>query len=347
MTPLWKIRRELTRIWRQLVFLPMHPVEQAWFRLHPMLFPGVCRVHQGDQRPAKDIAVFLIHQPRGLQETVIATCRHLGASGYAVHLVSNARLEPHSVQRLRPLCSRIIERPNHGYDFGGYRAAILRLLEEGTTPENLLLLNDSVWFPALKGCDLLDRLRQLEADVTGPVHYRHRTARRSHLQSYMVNFSARAFQSEAFRDFWTGYAMSNNKVRTIRNGEMRLTHALREAGLGIGAVHEAHVDPDLRRLSCGDRTDLPRLAQATELASEAGFDPGRWSDGGEDRNGGSTYLLSQHPRMTFGFLGFPILKKDRTAIYRAQRAALLGPAASDLRDMMEPEVLAAVRDWDG
>ena len=38
--PAWKLRREMLRLWRMLTFLPMHPVEQAWFRLHPHLFPA-------------------------------------------------------------------------------------------------------------------------------------------------------------------------------------------------------------------------------------------------------------------------------------------------------------------
>ncbi len=48
MIPGWKIRRELLRLWRQLIFVPMHPVEQAWFRLHPYLHPAAYRAQDGD-----------------------------------------------------------------------------------------------------------------------------------------------------------------------------------------------------------------------------------------------------------------------------------------------------------
>lgn len=335
MTPLWKVRREVLRIWRQLVFVPMHPVEQAWFRLTRRYFPHRFRSWQGGQPPAPDVAVFLVNQPRGMQDTVAATCRHLAGKGYAVHLVANGGLRPDDLQRILPNCAHLIERPNHGYDFGGYQAAVLALPAAGVEPGRLLLLNDSVWFPALRDCRLLDDLHALGADVAGPVHYSHRSAYRSHIQTYLIAFSARARESAAFRDFWQGYAMSNNRVRTIRNGEMRLTHVLRAAGLTVAALHEAHPAIDLGDLS-------PEAAQAIRQ-----YDSLRDTQAASQATGArGGYILSNHPRVNFRLLGLPILKKDRGGDYRRQRRAIMAPEAADLRAMMTPEVLAAVAAWD-
>jgi len=336
--PAWKLRREMLRLWRMLTFLPMHPVEQAWFRLHPHLFPATHRVHEGAQPATGSIAIFLIHQPKGLQATVPATCRHLGAAGYRVHLVSNAPLSAEDVARLRPLCGRIVERPNHGLDFGGYRQEILACLAEGITPDRLLLLNDSIWFPVLRDCDMLDRLEALGADLAGPVHYAHRNPRRAHLQSYCLLFSARAVESPAFRAFWQGYAMSNNKVRTIRNGEMRLTRVCREGGLSVAAIHDAHEALTLDRLSPEART-----AVAAHDAMRAGDEAAR-AEGPVPGRGG--YLLSNHPAVNIGLLSFSILKKDRGLPYRMQRRALVSGEGMDLRDRLLPEVRAALEVWD-
>ena len=203
------------------MFVPMHPVEQTWFRLHPLLCSGAYRVHRGDQQPSESSGIFLKKKPPGVQGTGEATTPQHGPAGNPVHQLSNAPLSDGAVAKLRPLCGKIVERPNHGYDFGGYRQEILACLAEGSPPNRLLLINDSVWFPALRNCDMLDRLQALEADLAGPVHYAHRNPRRAHLQSYLLLFSARAVASAAFREFWHGYAMSNNKVRTVRNGEKR------------------------------------------------------------------------------------------------------------------------------
>jgi hypothetical protein len=338
--PAWKLRREILRLWRMLTFLPMHPVEQAWFGLHPRLFPAAYRVHAGDGPRPGPVAIFLIHQPRGLQATVLATCRHLGAAGFGVHIVSNAPLSADAVARLRPLCARIVERPNHGLDFGGYRHEILACLANGTLPEKLLLLNDSVWFPALRDCDLLDRLEGLGADLAGPVHYAHRNPQRAHLQSYLVLFSARAVASRAFRAFWQGYAMSNNKVRTIRHGEMRLTRFCREGGLSVAALHDAYEAPDLSALP--ERT---RAAVAAHDAARLG-DPEAGKAAGTGATGRSGYLLSNHPAVNIGLLSFSILKKDRGLPYQRQRRALCAAEADALRDRLVPEVRAAVEAWD-
>jgi hypothetical protein len=336
--PFWKLRREALRLWRMLTFLPMHPVEQAWFRLHPHFFPAAQRVHEGAQPPSGAIAIFLIHQPKGLQDTVLATCRHLVAAGYRVHVVSNAPLSAEDIVRLRPLCGRIVERPNHGLDFGGYRQEILACLSGTRAPERLLLLNDSIWFPVLRNCDMLHRLEGLGADLAGPVHYAHRNPKRAHLQSYCILFSARAVASSAFRAFWRGYAMSNNKVRTIRNGEMRLTRMCREGGLSVAALHDAH---EVTVLDA-----LPPEARAAVTANDAARAQGEVarSDGTAAQRGG--YLLSNHPAVNIGLLSFPILKKDRGLPYRLQRRALLSGEGIDLRDRLLPVMRDAIEGWD-
>ncbi|MBF9060007.1 hypothetical protein HKCCSP123_12520 [Rhodobacterales bacterium HKCCSP123] len=306
---------------------------------------GAYRAHAGGQAPTGRVAIFLVYQPAGLQDTVPATCRHLAKAGYAVHVVANGGLAPGDRDRLLPLCARLVERPNHGHDFGGYRQELLACLEGGTRPERLLLLNDSIWFPALRECDLLDRLERLNVDVAGPVHVDHRAPRRAHLQSYMLLFSRRTLESPAFARFWSGYAMMNNKVRTVRHGEMRLTRACREAGLTVAALHDAYEAPDRSVLPPALRAevaayDAVRNGGPTDVAGvETGTHPAGTGRGG--------YLLSSHPAVLIGLLNFPILKKDRSMPYRRQRQVLRAPGGAALVRHLTPEVRAAVAAWDG
>jgi hypothetical protein len=330
--PLWKVRREALRLWRMLLFVPLHPVEQAWFRLHPRLFPDAYSTLEGQVQPSDAVAVFLIYQPGGVQDTVLTACRHLGDQGYSVHLVSNAPLCRADLDRLVPLCTRIVERPNHGLDFGGYRQAILDLERSGQRCSRLLLLNDSIWFPVVRGCDLLQRLAALDADLAGPVYYDHRTPHRAHLQSYMMLFSARALRSAAFRSFWRGYAMSNNKLRTIRNGEMRLTHVCRRAGLSVAALRSAHEAPDLDALS-QDLRDLVHAYDRLRVSATAPRATARRKDG---------YVLTNHPLVNLTVLDLPFLKKDAGVPYRHQRAAMMAPDLAGLRARLDPAVVRAI-----
>lgn len=334
MIPRWKIRREALRIWRQLAFIPMHPIEQARFRLHNAMRTDAHDVVIGIGAPTNKIAVFLIYQPKGLNESACVTCAHLVKAGYSVYLVSNARLAKHDIERARPFCTRIIQRPNHGYDFGGYKQAILEILDSDARPSRLLLLNDSIWFPLFKDCDLLERLEAMDADLAGPVYYDHRSEHRRHLQSYMVMFGPRAIESKAFEQFWRSYVMSNNKHRTIRNGEMRLTHACVSGGLKVAALRSAHEMPDLKTLGKEARNtvatyDTQRLKDVGQRRRKLRGDP-------DQREG--CYILTNHPIVNLEVFNLSLLKKDSAETYLRQRCALFAPECGHIIERMHPTV---------
>jgi len=332
--PWWKIRRELRRIVDQALAIPTFLAEVAWFELHRWLSLGGGRCHAGGGRPGADVAIYVLYQPGGILASTIGTCRHLAENGYSVRVVSNAPLSQTDVARLAPYCHRVTERPNHGYDFGAYQFAVNALLSEGASLDNLLLLNDSVWFPTLAGCDLLDRLRASTADFAGPVLYRHRKARLTHLQSYMLHFRRTALESAAFARFWRTYRMSGSKRWTIRFGEMRLTSFLAEGGLQYEGLHDALSLPDaIDVLSDEDLSEVLRYeaqrdhrfaAESKTLAQSV------QTRGGRARSleflqatGRKRYFLSNHPAIHLGLLRCSILKKDRSPEFQAQRRTIL------------------------
>ena len=61
----------------------------------------------------------------------------------------------------------IFERPNFGYDFGGYKDAFLYIIENNLSVERLILLNDSTWFPISSEKDLIRQMEQSNTDFTG------------------------------------------------------------------------------------------------------------------------------------------------------------------------------------
>ncbi|WP_281252879.1 rhamnan synthesis F family protein, partial [Solemya elarraichensis gill symbiont] len=223
MPQFWKVRREMTRIADQFLAVPTFIAEVLWYEALHMFSRRQPRRYPGQQVAGKDVAIFLLYQPGGILASTVETCRHLVEQGYSIRIISNAPVSEVDRGRLAPYCQTIIERQNHGYDFGGYQFAINELLTEEVVPENLLLINDSIWFPVLTKCDLLQRLRSSAADFSGPVIYRHRKEKKTHLQSYMLHFRQSAIVHPAFRNFWSNYRKSSSKRWTIRYGEMRLT----------------------------------------------------------------------------------------------------------------------------
>jgi len=73
---------------------------------------------------------------------------------------------------------RVIERPNFGYDFGGYRDGILLLEAWGIAPERLLILNDSIWMPLAPNSTLIDRFEAAEGAVIGGILHPDKVRRR-------------------------------------------------------------------------------------------------------------------------------------------------------------------------
>jgi hypothetical protein len=65
------------------------------------------------------------------------------------------------------LSHMIVERPNFGYDFGGYRDGVWLIGKLGLRPREVLFLNDSVWFPILKNATLLAEMRATSQDYVG------------------------------------------------------------------------------------------------------------------------------------------------------------------------------------
>jgi len=144
MIQFWKLRRELARLGQQLRAIPETLWKPAAQRKHDRAFDAGFPVHDGAQPLGKKIAILLIYQPHGIQESILEICTHLLAQGFIPFILTNTPLSPHDLERLIPRVWRIIERPNFGYDFGGYRDGIKALWQWKITPGSLLVLNDSI-----------------------------------------------------------------------------------------------------------------------------------------------------------------------------------------------------------
>ena len=182
----------------------------------------------------------------------------------------------------------IAERPNVGYDFGGYRDGVRLMREAGVAPEALVLLNDSIWWPVFPGDDMLARMERAGSDLVGTVHHRPRARRGSarvrYLHSYFYWFGAAAAASQAFARFWDGYRLSGLKYDAIRRGELRLTQALADGGLTVGALWSG--DALLARLDGSDAATVETTLRYATFKHDAArieaerllAEPGRGAD---------------------------------------------------------------------
>ena len=353
----WVVERELKRIQLQISQIPWFvwsPISRA---LHDRKKKRRITVRLGGQPRCQHVAVLLIFQPNKILDSLLHTMNHLTAQGYAVLLVANHPLSGDSFDRVAPHCWKIMQRPNYGYDYGGYRDAILHLLDDKTDIESLLVLNDSVWFPVSDNCTLLDQFKAADQDVFGFVlsEYRHRSDPVIHLQSYMFAVRRRALEHPAFEQYWRKLPISSNKHMVVRRCEKRMTQDLHKAGFSYGAVHKfADVTNAVAKLSDADLLTVARyqieigsshLGKLRKLLADKDDNP-EWRNDVRDYldvNEIGKYIPSTHPIVLVDKLRSPLLKKDRSFKYQVQRRELL---SSDLRKAISPALIEEIEHWD-
>lgn len=253
----WKLEREFNRIRQQLKGIPEFFTEPLQRRRHDAQRGTFLEAAHGQIAQGPKIALLLLYQPKGISDATLWTCQHLVAKGYAPLIISNAPLSKEDQIRLSTWSWRMAERPNFGYDFGGYRDGIWLLSQWKVDPEVLIILNDSIWFPLNSEETLIDRMEDSSAQFVGalqldPLRQTDNlpTKKRPFFGSFFLMFKRGAWNHPAFRRFWAEYRITSNKYKTIRRGERGLSHALMDAGLTSEAIYtRTALDTHIRQLN--------------------------------------------------------------------------------------------------
>jgi len=351
--PVWKLKRELARIGQQLRI----PISFTWAIVGKYLYERNkhrhVRLSAGKIACHPDIAIVLIYQPIGLQASLFETCRHLVSHGISPFIVSNAPLQEHDRNRLLERSYLIMERPNFGYDFGGYRDGILHLLDSGIFPSNLLVMNDSIWFPTLDKTDLIATIRNQDNDLFGPVfNDRLKNKKLSHLQSYMFNFKHRVLYDPAFRRYWERLVVSGNKQLVVRLCEMRMTRKLQDLGFSLGYIWTAEDGIKAMKMLHASQLSAaldyigstqPKIAARITSLRQLRMGEAEILDTVTGSYSTAPYLLKLPAWLLIDMLGLPFLKKDRSYPYRKQRIDFLQtPPKLQINSIIQAEIIR----WD-
>jgi hypothetical protein len=330
--PSWKLRRELGRLGQQLRAIPEAIWEPVARRAHDAALERGFPLHDGALPVGPRIALVLCWQPKGIAPSFLDTLDHLVATGYAPFVISNAALTVADRESLLSRSWRVMERPNFGYDFGGYRDGLTMLRRWGQRPDRLVILNDSVWFPLWPDDQTLQKAENAPFDVTGMIlRERDGTA---FLESYFFSIRGPVLDHPGFRAFWDGLRLTSNKYKVIRRGERGFGQALLAAGISMGPLFPqagfeaalARVNPaDLRQiLAFAALVDPGDAAAAARLAT--GSASPEWEPTARrfvahvlERN----QIYSTFPVVAAGHLRYPVLKKSAEPVSATWRAAFL------------------------
>ena len=357
MIPKWKLKRELDRLKVQARAIPMGLYEPFVQRAHDRSRAKTVRVDQGMQTAGEGLAIFLIYQPGALPASLIRTVQHMLENGVTPVIVSNAPLTEDARAALLPLSAAVAERPNLGYDFGGYRDGLWLLDKLGMKPHNLLILNDSVWFPAWSNSTLLADMLAADADYVGTQVFGDPFAtsgRKGMFGSYCFMVKEPLLSSAPFRDFWSGYRLSSNKEVTLRRGERAFSHAMldrTDRALGLYSTPRFRdvvdaLDTDALREACRDAVVLPPDLIARQANLTNARTDGSWPDDARSflkDSAASKNYIGAAPILSLRDMGFPMIKKNREMIYRLARQRIVRAIDEGRLTGLEPDITAELR----
>lgn len=351
--PWWKFKREVKRLSGQIGlrfevfkrFYYEHKGRSHW------------SITDGAQEVGPRVAIFMLFQPNGIAASTFLTLDYLRHYGFSILIVSNAKLHDEDRAKLAGLVWRIIERPNFGYDFGAYRDSVLYLREENVHPDHLVLMNDSTWFPLSKNSDALDHVLSVETPFYGLIYKTenviHHRRSSDHMESHFLSFRKPALESAAFKDFWTGYKMSNSRNRTIQIGEKGISRAMEQAGFTSKGMisHDsfmAHVDGKTnrelhdilqnvtyhRKRERIERDDLVRDFADTAAWRSNAMDHFQWCLDCMQYFVSTAFICVTLPEM-----GLPFVKKAREDRFHLARVFVLENFSTDSRVEIDPIIL--------
>ena len=160
-----KIFREIIRVIKQFLLLPKNIANFLFGNFYNDYFLSKYkREYSGSLSVGKKVIIYLLFLENGLSNSHLRTLQYFIKEKYSPIIVSNKPLSTEDKDKLLENCWTLIERKNFGYDAGGHRDAILLLSERISSLDNLILLNDSTWFPITKDDSYLNFIKNSNLD---------------------------------------------------------------------------------------------------------------------------------------------------------------------------------------
>lgn len=271
----WKIKRELRRILNNSTEILHEILRKLYFRrYYDLVVSKKIRRTYGALPLGNDVAIYLIFPTSGILESHRFVLDELRRFNISPIIVSNVPLNETERGNLLRDVAIVIERPNIGYDFGGYRDGIFEIADNFKTINRVWLLNDSTWMIP-QSISWFEQARLMNKDFVGAtssfsilrktvlgsrrwsasdyrsIVWNHNPANPDfHYASYALSIGSAILRDAKFLKFWKRLEIRNDKKWTVRRGEIGLTQWVLKNGYSHGATHEiSGLNKELNSLS--------------------------------------------------------------------------------------------------
>jgi hypothetical protein len=354
--PLWKIKRELSASQDQLQGIALRISAPFWRSRYEKRELLSLKIHQGERPLAENLVVYLIYQPHGVADSILISLDYLISQRHEVLLVSNTPLSEEDLKKLKKSCWRIIERPNIGYDFGGYLCGLNHLRENSVSPAIVTLINDSIWFPIIPNNNIISQTELLISDFGGAVGLQEKGRNRRQLVlSYWVTITGKLFRDNIFWNFWRNYIPTSNKSLTVKLGERGLSkfmHAqernfetLYNTDSFIAALRGSNFEKLKLTLKYASFTDSHFKIECDNLLATAN-ESEHWRISCTDfavRVTKKRNFLHSFPYASIALLQVPFIKKNSLRLQVLMRAQYLLAVQNKDLPAPDPRILSEIR----
>lgn len=207
-------------------------------------------INEFRQRKSKEIKKRLLifshyNKQNLLSDYVIYTLKEMNHLFAKVVFVSNSIIDKEDAKKLEPYCDKVLIRKNIGFDFGGWKEAILdEGFESLSEYDSMTLMNDTCFGPLQDMTPIYQNMESREIDFWGLTNHRATSSGMpgtngpvpEHLQSYFLVFNNKVLKSNIFNGFWSKHTIDNNRNLLIQNCETRLTPLLNKNGFKSEAL---------------------------------------------------------------------------------------------------------------
>ena len=277
----WKFKREAKRLWWQFSKLPTNLCDDLFKnKEYEKRHAAEIKVTKGVHGISSEVAIYLIFPSNGVKQSHLATLQQMVEEGIAPFIISNLPLSDQDRDMLTKHSWRIMERPNIGYDFGGYRDGVLFLREYLPKLQRFYILNDSAWIIDAPQT-WFQQVRALNVDFCGATsNYEVKRVaiqkfcdvewiltpnhRNCYYASYALAFGPKILQDNFFISFWQRYKLSDDKKRVVRRGEIGLSQNVLSRNFSHATTCPVHnLDEEIAAL---DKRELDRVARLLILS---------------------------------------------------------------------------------
>ena len=332
----WKLQRELARLRTQVAAIPALISQPFVQWRYDKRRAEIVKIKPGGVPCGENVVIYLIFQPNGVSESVLETCKYLNNSGFSPIVISNCELSSHDESAIATNAHLVVQRPNYGYDFGGYRDGVWLLNARGIAPKALVFLNDSVWFPAVKNTNMLSRLIDSPDDYVGTQVFGDISKigkRRGFFGSYCFCIKSPVWKSDEFQSFWKNYQNISNKEVTLRRGERAFSRLMLSVFGGSCLYSQGQFESLIATLTPAELKQAvqdmvvtdPNLEAKRSAITKQGLDKVAEKEmkalilaSARSKN-----YIAAAPILCVAKLGFPMIKKNKERHYILARKRIL------------------------